>query len=74
MLGDNPWVIGLVLFIVVGLLAPKVWRARDARRCPQCRGLAVDFASRSAAGDVTCRRCGTELVRAHDGVLRRKVS
>ena len=72
MIGDNPVVIVAVVLAVAAFLYMRLSRGRDPRRCPQCNRLVVDL--RSTGTDITCDHCGTELRRAADGTLTRRVT
>ena len=67
MLGDNLIVI-VVVVVLLGTFMMVRLRRRDPRRCPQCQHLGFDL----SAPDLVCGHCGTKLVRAANGKLRRR--
>ncbi|MEJ7602019.1 MAG: hypothetical protein WKG01_29250 [Kofleriaceae bacterium] len=67
MLGDNTLVI-VVVVVLLGTFVIVKFRRKDPRRCPQCQHLGFDLAQ----SELACGHCGTKLVRAENGKLRRR--
>ena len=69
-IGDNPYVIAVVVLARAAFLWHKLGRRRDPRLCPQCQSLTSALASDAVEFD--CQRCGTPLVRDPSGTIRRR--
>jgi tRNA(Ile2) C34 agmatinyltransferase TiaS len=68
-IGDNPYVVAVVVIALAAFLWMKLGRRRDSRRCPQCQRFALSLAGDDA---FECQRCGTPLHRDPDGTVRRR--